>query len=36
MVLGNSLPKVLDNGDCDGRNGAMEMYVCGVLKEIGV
>jgi len=36
MVLGNHLLKVLDKGDCEGRKGPVEIYVCGVLIEMGV
>ena len=27
---------ILDNGDSEGRNGPAEIYVCGVLIEMGV
>ena len=36
MVLVNRVLKIVDNGDCKGRNGAVEIYVWGVLTEIGV
>jgi len=36
MILVNRLPKMLDKGDCEGRKGPVEIYVCGVLIEIGV
>jgi len=36
MPLVNSLLNTLDTGDCEGRNGRVEIYMCGVLKEIGV
>ena len=28
--------KIIDNGDSEGRNGPVEIYVCGVLTEMGV
>ena len=28
--------KIVDNGDFEGRNGPVEIYVCGVLIEMGV
>ena len=28
--------KVADKGDSEGRNGPVEIYVCGVLLEMGV
>ena len=36
MALLNHVPKRVDNGDCEGRKGPVEMYVCGVLREMGV
>ena len=36
MVLVNHSLKMLDKGDCEGRKGPVEIYVCGVLIEIGV
>ena len=36
MTPVNSLLKVLNKCDCEGRNGSVEIYVCGVLNEIGV
>jgi len=28
--------KIVNKGDFDGRNGPVEIYVCGVLIEMGV
>ena len=28
--------KIVNKGDFDGRNGPVEIYVCGVLMEMGV
>ena len=28
--------KIVDNGEFEGRNGPVEIYVCGVLIEMGV
>ena len=28
--------KMVDNGDFEGRNGPVEIYMCGVLTEMGV
>jgi len=28
--------KIVDKGDFEGRNGPVEIYVCGVLIEMGV
>ena len=36
MALANSLLKIPDKGDCEGRNGRPEIYMCGVLREMGV
>jgi len=36
MVLVNHLLKVPDKSDCEGRKGPVEIYVCGLLIEIGV
>jgi hypothetical protein len=36
MDLVNTVLKVLDKGDCEGRNGPVEIYVCGVLMEMRV
>ena len=36
MVLVNLVPKILDKGDCEGRNGPAEIYMCGALIEMGV
>ena len=36
MALVNSLLNIFDKGDCEGRNGPVEIYRCGVLKETGV
>ena len=36
MALVNSLLNILDKGDWEGRNGGVEIYICGVLKEMGV
>ena len=36
MALVNLVPKIVDKRDCDGRNGPVEMYVCGALMEMGV
>ena len=36
MPLGKCVLKIIDNDDSGGRNGPVEMYVCGVLIEIGV
>ena len=36
MALVNSLLRVFDKGDCEGRNGRVDIYVCGVLNEIGM
>ena len=36
MALVNSLLKILDKCDCEGRNGRVEIYVCGALEEMGV
>jgi hypothetical protein len=36
MALVNFELKVVDKGDCDGRKGCVEIYVCGALIEIGV
>jgi hypothetical protein len=36
IALANSLLKILDKCDCEGRNGLVEIYVCGALKEMGV
>ncbi len=36
MALVNSLLNDLDRGDWDGRNGLVEIYRCGVLKEMAV
>ena len=35
MVLVNHVLKVVDKGDAEGRNGPVEIYVCGVLIERG-
>ena len=35
LALVNHVPKMLDNGDCEGRTGPVEIYVCGVLIEMG-
>src|SRR5260370_28066149 len=36
MALINPILKMVDKLECDGRNGRVEMYVCGVLIDIGV
>ena len=36
MVLVNHLLKMADKGDCEGRKGPVEIYVCGVLIEMAV
>jgi len=36
MDLVNHLPKMIDKGDCKGRKGPIEIYVCRVLIERGV
>ena len=36
MALVNSLLNMFDKGDWEGRNGRVEIYTCGVLKEMGV
>jgi len=36
MALVNSLLKVLDKRDCEGKNGCVEIYMCGTLMEMGV
>ncbi len=36
MAPVNSLLNILDKCDCEGKNGPVEIYVCGVLKEMGV
>ena len=36
MVSVNHVLKVVDKGDSEGRNGPVEIYVCGVLIERGV
>ena len=36
MVLVNPWPKVPDKCDCEGRKGPVEIYMCGVLIEMGV
>jgi len=36
MAPVNSLLKILDNSDCEGRNGRVEIYMCGALMEMGV
>ena len=30
------VPKIVDKGEFEGRNGPVEIYVCGVLIEMGV
>ena len=35
MVFVNDVLKVVDKGDSEGRNGPVEIYVCGVLIERG-
>jgi hypothetical protein len=36
MPLANHVLKIDDKGDCDGRKGPVDIYVCGVLIEMGV
>ena len=36
MDLVNPVLKMVDKGDCEGRKGPVEIYVCGVLMERGV
>ncbi len=36
MALLNFLLNIRDKGDWEGRNGRVEIYMCGVLKEMGV
>jgi hypothetical protein len=36
MDLVNDVLNIFDRGDCEGRNGCVEIYVCGVLMEMGV
>ena len=35
MVLVNHVPKMVDKCESEGRNGPVEIYVCGVLIERG-
>ena len=35
MPLLNNLLKMVDKGDCDGRKGRVEIYVCGALTVTG-
>ena len=36
MDLVNPVMKTVDKGDCEGRKGRIEIYMCGVLMERGV
>ena len=36
MPFVKCLPKSIDEGDAEGRNGRVETYVCGALIEMGV
>ena len=36
MPLANHVLKIDDKGDCNGRKGPVDTYVCGVLIETGV
>ena len=36
MALVNDVLKAVDKGDCKGRKGRVEIYVCGALIETGV
>ena len=36
MPLVNCVLKTIDKGDSEGRNGPVEIYVCGVLTEMGI
>ena len=36
MDLVNHLPNMIDKGDCEGRKGPVDIYVCGVLIERAV
>ena len=36
MALVNRVLKLIDKGDCVGRNGPVDIYVCGALIEMGV
>src|SRR5260370_41277101 len=36
MLLVNHILKMVDKLECDGRNGRVDRYVCGVLIDIGV
>ena len=36
MDLVNHLPNMVDKGDCEGRKGPVDIYVCGVLIERAV
>ena len=36
MALVNLVLKMVDKGDCEGRNGPVDIYVCGALMEMGV
>ena len=35
MLSVNFVVNVVDNSDCEGRNGPVEIYVCGALIETG-
>jgi len=35
MPLVNNLLKMVDKGDCEGRKGRVEIYMCGALIETG-
>jgi hypothetical protein len=36
MPLVNRVRNIVDKGDSEGRNGSVEIYVCGVLAEMGI
>ena len=36
IALVNLVLKTVDKGDCEGRNGGVDMYMCGALLEMGV
>ena len=36
MDMVNPVMKTVDKGDCEGRKGRIEIYMCGVLMERGV